>query len=61
MIATISLGTCISVQGDLVNRLPCGDLLVRVGTRLYRGRRVSANSAALPAPAQGQKVDERAV
>jgi hypothetical protein len=40
MIATISLGTCISVQGDLVSRLPCGDVLVQAGTRLYRGRRV---------------------
>jgi hypothetical protein len=64
MIATISLGTRISVQGDLVSRLPCGDVLVRVGTRLYRGRQVEAQdcdaAAAIPAHFP-LGVEERAV
>jgi hypothetical protein len=60
MIATISLGTRISVQGDLVSRLPCGDALVRVGTRLYRGRQVEAQDGEAPAaiPAGFRRVAE---
>ncbi len=37
MLMTISLGTCISVQGELVAQLPTGEILVRDGTRVYRG------------------------
>jgi hypothetical protein len=38
MLTTISLGTCISVQGELVAQLPTGEILVRDGAKVYRGR-----------------------
>lgn len=38
MLTTISLGTCISVQGELVAQLPSGELLVRDGAKVYRGK-----------------------
>ncbi|RMF39506.1 MAG: hypothetical protein D6754_05280 [Alphaproteobacteria bacterium] len=38
MLATIEIGTCVSVQGDLVGRLPDGRLSVMVGDRIFTGR-----------------------
>ena len=38
MLTTISLGTRISVQGELVAQLPTGEILVRDGAKVYRGR-----------------------
>jgi hypothetical protein len=58
MIATISLGSRISVQGDVVSRLPCGDVLVRVGARLYRGRRVGPRTESQVV--SGETEEERA-
>jgi hypothetical protein len=40
MLTTITLGSRISVQGELVDRLPGGEVLVRDGTKIYRGRPV---------------------
>jgi hypothetical protein len=49
MLTTIRLGSCISVQGDLVAQLPTGEFLVRDGSKLYRGRPVPARSETRPA------------
>lgn len=38
MLTTIALGTRISVQGEFVAQLPTGEILVRDGARVYRGR-----------------------
>ncbi|MFY0633556.1 MAG: hypothetical protein JXQ91_07075 [Vannielia sp.] len=34
---TIVLGSCVSVQGQLVKELPDGKVMIRVGDKLYRG------------------------
>lgn len=49
MLTTIRLGSCISVQGDFVAQLPTGELLVRDGSKLYRGRPVPSRPEARPA------------
>jgi hypothetical protein len=40
MFQTITLGTCVSVQGLLVERLPNGRVVIRVGDRTYEGKPV---------------------
>ena len=37
MIRTIQIGSCVSVQGLLVRRLPDGRMVVRVGSRTFTG------------------------
>jgi len=37
MLRTIELGSCVSVQGMLVNTLPDGRISVRVGDRVFTG------------------------
>ncbi len=37
MLRTITLGSCVSVQGLLEKSLPDGRILVRVGSTLYAG------------------------
>ncbi|MDG4647041.1 hypothetical protein P6F26_01165 [Roseibacterium sp. SDUM158017] len=46
MLTTIFLGSCVSVQGTFVERLPNGFVTVRVGRRLYTGRPVELVRAA---------------
>ncbi|PYE84431.1 hypothetical protein [Pseudoroseicyclus aestuarii] len=46
MLKTITLGSCVQVQGLLVKQLEDGSLVVSVGDRTYRGRPVSAAPAA---------------
>jgi hypothetical protein len=48
MITTITLASCISVQGELVATLPSGELLVRAGSKVYRGRPVARRSTEVP-------------
>ncbi|RMH52532.1 MAG: hypothetical protein D6686_02390 [Alphaproteobacteria bacterium] len=40
MLGTITIGSCVSVQGEIVARLPNGRLSVRVGKRVFTGRAV---------------------
>jgi hypothetical protein len=41
MLTTITLGSRISVQGEFIDRLPGGEVLVRDGNKVYRGRPVA--------------------
>ena len=45
MYQTIQVSSCVSVQGELVERLPDGDVLIRDGGQLYRGRPIAAQPA----------------
>jgi hypothetical protein len=38
MFQTVQVSSCVSAQGDFVETLPDGDVLVRDGGQLYRGR-----------------------
>ncbi|MGB5559887.1 MAG: hypothetical protein WBN04_17985 [Paracoccaceae bacterium] len=46
MIRTILLGSCVSVQGVFVRKLPNGKIVVRVGDRIYEGVPVADLAAA---------------
>ena len=37
MLRTITLGTCVSVQGAFVENLSDGRIAVRVGDKIYKG------------------------
>ncbi|MEX5728015.1 hypothetical protein Ga0609869_001368 [Rhodovulum iodosum] len=45
MIRTISMGSCVSVQGAFVRKLPDGKVVVRVGERVYAGIPVDKSAA----------------
>lgn len=45
MVKTITVGSCVSVQGMYVRELTDGRIVVRVGREEYIGRPVSAKSA----------------
>jgi len=40
MLRTITVGSCMSVQGNFVTQLEDGQIVVAVGNVLYRGRPV---------------------
>ena len=40
MLRTITMGTCVSVQGTFVKSLPDGRVLVRVGKQVFSGKPV---------------------
>jgi len=40
MVATIMIGSCVSVQGTFIRQLSDGKIVVQVGALLFRGRRV---------------------
>lgn len=42
MVKTITIGTCVSIQGLFVRAFADGTIAVRVGEQLFRGRPVSA-------------------
>ncbi|ETA53676.1 hypothetical protein [Ponticoccus alexandrii] len=46
MLRTITLGSCVSVQGLLETILPDGRMSVRVGDRIYTGLPVAGKAAA---------------
>lgn len=46
MMRTISMGSCVSVQGAFVRQLSNGKIVVRVGERVFEGRPVGGKSAA---------------
>lgn len=41
MLRTIKIGSCMSVQGQLVRQLPDGRIVISVNDRLYQGTPVS--------------------
>ncbi|HEU0223502.1 MAG TPA: hypothetical protein VFR34_15000 [Paracoccaceae bacterium] len=41
MLGTIIIGTCVSVQGELVHRFSDGRICVKVGEQIYTGRAVN--------------------
>ena len=43
MLRTITLGSCVSVQGLLVRQLENGRIVIRVGERTYEGVPISAS------------------
>ena len=45
MLRTITLGSCVSVQGIFIRDLKDGKLLVRVGDRLFAGFPVDRQAA----------------
>jgi hypothetical protein len=54
MYRTITLGSCVSVQGKFVRLTKDGRVTVRVGRKLFTGYSVSAMTAPPSAPAQRQ-------
>jgi len=42
MLRTITMGSCVSVQGTYVRALPDGKIAVKVGQKVYEGRPVKA-------------------
>lgn len=42
MLHTITLGSCVSVQGTFEKKLPDGRIAVRVGAEIYTGKPVGA-------------------
>jgi hypothetical protein len=46
MYQTIQVSSCVSAQGDLVEQLPNGDVVVRDGVNTYRGRPIAPIAAA---------------
>lgn len=42
MLRTITVGSCVSVQGTFVGTLPGGKISVRVGKTVYSGTPISA-------------------
>jgi hypothetical protein len=62
MYQTIKVSSCVSAQGDLVEQLPNGDVIIRDGVQTYRGRPIAPLSATLAAntrlrPVQGVRED----
>lgn len=45
MLRTITLGSCVSVQGTFVRALPDGRITVRVGDNVFSGNPVSKKAA----------------
>ncbi len=41
MYQTIQVSSCVSVQGELVEHLPNGDVVIRDGGQVYRGRPIA--------------------
>ncbi|MBM1220682.1 hypothetical protein JQU17_19500 [Ponticoccus sp. SC2-23] len=44
MLRTITIGSCVSVQGLLVRQLKDGQIVIRVGDRMYQGKPVSTSA-----------------
>lgn len=40
MLRTITIGSCVSVQGLLVKQLQNGEIVIRVGDLIYQGKPV---------------------
>lgn len=44
MLRTITVGSCVSIQGLYVRTLPDGRIAVRVGQKIYQGEPVQATA-----------------
>jgi hypothetical protein len=53
MYQTIQVSTCVSAQGEFVENLPSGEMVVRDGGQIYRGRPIIP--FARPASADGKR------
>ncbi len=42
MIRTITVGSCVSIQGTFLSQLPNGKIVIRVGEKTYVGMPVTA-------------------
>jgi len=42
MLRTITVGSCVSVQGTFVRKLPDGRIAVRIGDTVYKGQPVKS-------------------
>jgi hypothetical protein len=42
MYQTIQLSSCVSAQGDVIEQLPNGDVVIRDGGNVYRGRPIAS-------------------
>lgn len=60
MYQTVQVTTCVSAQGELVERLPNGEAIIRDGANLYRGRALSAEAPAPAARREATRVAEEA-
>ena len=62
MYQTIQVSTCVSAQGELVEKLPNGEAIVRDGGQIYRGRPIAPftqpASAERTLTAAGRRGDE---
>jgi hypothetical protein len=45
MLTTITIGSCVSVQGTFVRKLADGRIMVRVGSQTYAGTPVAQQAA----------------
>ncbi|MGR3634622.1 MAG: hypothetical protein ACU0BK_01700 [Shimia sp.] len=41
MLRTITVGSCVSIQGTVVGNLPDGRISVQVGDKIYSGKPIS--------------------
>ncbi|WP_262975163.1 hypothetical protein [Shimia marina] len=41
MLKTITVGSCVSIQGPVVKNLPDGRVSIRVGDKVYSGKPIS--------------------
>ncbi|TCK99907.1 hypothetical protein BXY66_3611 [Shimia isoporae] len=41
MLRTITVGSCVSIQGTVVGNLPDGRITIRVGEQTYSGKPIS--------------------
>ena len=56
MYQTIQVSSCVSVQGDLVEQLPNGEVLIRDGGNVYRGRPIAQVAAPLSLDAAASRL-----
>lgn len=42
MLRTITVGSCVSVQGTFVRVLPDGKIAIRVGNKIYTGKPIGS-------------------
>lgn len=61
MYRTIQLSSCISVQGEFVEVLFDGSILIRDGETLYRGRPVELRGEAAPPKVRALRTRREAV
>ncbi len=56
MFRTIRISSCVSVQGEFVQVLSDGRMVIRIGETEFRGHPVAAQPVPLPVPAIGSSL-----